>query len=399
DTYGDPAVIIVDCATPTGYVFACDVQSLADFADAVGGDSANLVYWIQPTFYEDTDGDGYEDVPMWDCDDQNEDTYPGATEICDGADNDCDDSTAIDDGMPLSNWYADVDLDTYGDPAVIIVDCATPTGYVADGTDCDDSDANINPDMLEVCDELNADENCDGTAEESGALGEIDWYTDADDDGYGTGSASSVSCDGGTNLADNADDCDDTDDTVSSEITWYSDYDADGFGSDSVSYLSCTAPTDYIATNGDCDDSSTTGYDVNPDATEVYDGIDNDCDGSVDEDVTCDFRVEIFGASLTSVTADFSDDEFDGDWVSGVAGIGLVSTSLGGDVWYHEFSGDYCFGSETLDVAIVFTDGTVACDAGTTAGSGTVFATQDGGDLVISNVDNGDGTCTLHITE
>ncbi|MBI1225950.1 MAG: HYR domain-containing protein, partial [Bacteroidetes bacterium] len=58
-----------------------------------------------------------------------------------------------------TTWYADADGDSYGDPLVSQVSCSQPTGYVADDTDCDDADFNVNPSATEVCNGV--DDNCD----------------------------------------------------------------------------------------------------------------------------------------------------------------------------------------------------------------------------------------------
>lgn len=65
------------------------------------------------------------------------------------------------------------------------------------------------------------------------------------------------------------------------EVTWYQDADADGFGDASNTLTDCDQPEGYVSNSTDCDD---TNADVNPDATEVVDnGIDDDCDGEIDE--------------------------------------------------------------------------------------------------------------------
>ena len=81
----------------------------------------------------DADGDGFDDTtaPV-DCDDGDPAINPGATEVCDSVDNDCD--TLIDDaddtvsGAPT--WYADSDGDTYGDAADSVEACIAPAGNV-----------------------------------------------------------------------------------------------------------------------------------------------------------------------------------------------------------------------------------------------------------------------------
>jgi len=110
----------------------------------------------------DKDGDGYtSDV---DCDDSDQDTYPGATEICDGVDNNCDGET----DETEFEMYLDADRDSYGDPESAITDCALVEGYVANSDDCDDSNVDINPDGTEVCD--GQDNDCDVSTLEDGMV-------------------------------------------------------------------------------------------------------------------------------------------------------------------------------------------------------------------------------------
>lgn len=95
----------------------------------------------------DADGDGYSaDV---DCNDAVAAINPGATESCNGVDDDCDSS--IDEGLGSSTFYADVDSDGYGNPASSTTACAAPSGYVSDNTDCNDADGTANPGEAEVC--------------------------------------------------------------------------------------------------------------------------------------------------------------------------------------------------------------------------------------------------------
>jgi len=97
--------------------------------------------------------------------------------------------------------------------------------------------------------------------------------SDSDHDGYGYGN--DCSSDG---------DCDDSDASVYQYLNGYVDSDGDGYGAGSVVQQVCSGsslPSGYVTQGGDCDDSSSS---INPGASEVCgDGIDNDCDGSVDE--------------------------------------------------------------------------------------------------------------------
>ncbi|MSQ02312.1 MAG: hypothetical protein EXR71_10555 [Myxococcales bacterium] len=93
-----------------------------------------------------------------DCDDDDATVNPGASEICDGLDNNCD--GVVDEGVTI-NRYMDLDLDTYGDPDNAVSICAGQVeGAVENGLDCDDTDAASNPDGVEVCDQK--DNDCDG---------------------------------------------------------------------------------------------------------------------------------------------------------------------------------------------------------------------------------------------
>ncbi len=102
---------------------------------------------------DDDDGDGIGES-SGDCDDTNASVYPGAAELCDGIDNDCDDT--VDEGTEC--------FDDDGD------------GYTEDEGDCDDSDATISPDGSETYDGV--DEDCDGRVD-NGTVG-----FDDDGDGY-----------------------------------------------------------------------------------------------------------------------------------------------------------------------------------------------------------------------
>jgi hypothetical protein len=207
----------------------------------------------------DVDDDGYDDV-AWggtDCDDSDAAINPGATEVCDGVDNDCDGSADVG-ATDASDWYEDGDGDGYGDASgTPVVDCSVPsTGYVSDHTDCDDGDASIHPGASDIPDD-GIDQDCDGTDASALSDDDGDGYTsdvDCDDSDAAINPGASEVCGDGIDQ-----DCDGSDESCPTDL------DEDGF--------------DSVADGGtDCDDSDATVY---PGATEVCgDGIDQDCDGS-----------------------------------------------------------------------------------------------------------------------
>ncbi len=132
-------------------------------------------------------------------------------------------------------WYEDADGDKYGNPDVTRLECIQPAGFVANNTDCDDEVFEINPGAIEVCNGI--DDNCDGRIDDG--LDIITYYLDSDNDGYGTDNAN-------TNIS------------------------------------SCEVPEEplYVTLAGDCNDSDPG---INSGAAEACDGIDNNCDGVIDE--------------------------------------------------------------------------------------------------------------------
>ena len=159
----------------------------------------------------DADGDGVTDDE--DCDDTDATAYPGADEVCDEVDNDCDGSID-EDPLDGSDWIPDSDGDGYGDPyGTPQSACSQPTGYTDNTKDCDDTDASINPGADEYCDGIDTD--CNGVEDDAHAVDAQMWYLDADDDGYASPLIGAVSCTAPSGYiaapADGVYDCDDDD--------------------------------------------------------------------------------------------------------------------------------------------------------------------------------------------
>ncbi|MFP2934796.1 putative metal-binding motif-containing protein, partial [Pyxidicoccus sp. 3LG] len=232
-----------------------------------------------------------------DCDDAQAGRNPGATETCDGLDNDCDGQA--DEGLPTQTWYRDADGDGYGDTSQSVQDCRQPSGYVANASDCNDTNGAIKPGAAEVCDSV--DNDCDAQADE-GLMGA--WYRDADGDGHGNASQSTQACAQPSGYVSNSTDCDDSNastrpgatetcdgldnncsgavDEGIAVLTWYRDADGDTYGTSTNTLQKCSQPSGYVSNSSDCNDASAS---IKPGASEVCDGADNNCNGSTDEGV------------------------------------------------------------------------------------------------------------------
>ena len=245
-----------------------------------------------------------------DCDDAATTTNPGAAEVCDSADNDCDGTVDEADATDAATWYADADGDPYGDPSTATRSCSQPSGYLADDADCDDTDASLNPDTV--------------------------WYIDGDGDGFGDAATTTTQClQPSGYLADDTD-CDDTDAAVypGATETWYDGTDAD-----------CAGDDDY-----DQDGDGESPY--------AYGGTDCDDTDAAASDAAGTCRASCTPPSTTTLAANdpsgVSDLQFDADcdaWVSTlISGTDYVYTidSSGGTTRYTGAS-NHNMGSLALD--------------------------------------------------
>ncbi|MDD5253941.1 MAG: MopE-related protein [Candidatus Nanoarchaeia archaeon] len=236
----------------------------------------------------DNDGDGY--YSDEDCDDNNADINPGMDEECNGIDDNCDGVIDEEDSVGCTDYYYDFDHDSYG---IFLSKClceaSWPYQALEDG-DCNDNNALINPGMEEECN--NVDDNCNAEIDE-------DLPDKLANKQYGVCEGSLKSCTQGiwtepdyTDIDDyeiTEESCDeldnDCDNSVDEGLTtiFYRDIDGDNFGDINEDIEQCEMPNGYTENDEDCNDND---VNVNPDAEEICDGIDNDCNNEIDEGLT-----------------------------------------------------------------------------------------------------------------
>ncbi len=345
DGFGSASVTQASCTAPDGFV--SDATDCDDAAADVNPDAKDDCLVDRDfncdgsVGFADADADGF--PACEDCNDKAAAVNPTAVELCNGDDDNCD---GIDDNDAVGThtYYADTDNDGFGDPATASDACEAPAGFVANDNDCNDDVTGTHPGATETCDDV--DQNCNGVIDEEASNSKT-FYLDADGDGHGgsvsqiacaapasfvststdcddldakTHAGAAEACDGADNDCNNAipanesdadvdgwfgceGDCNDTkanvnpaapeicdgadnncntqvDESAVGTVTWYVDGDGDGFGTGSA-VTGCARPaTGTSFSGGDCDDAKAN---VNPAATEICDGADNNCNSQVDE--------------------------------------------------------------------------------------------------------------------
>jgi hypothetical protein len=193
-------------------------------------------------------------------------------------DGDGDGHLASEDCDDTPTWYGDADGDGFGG-ALSVEACTAPAGFLAEGGDCDDTNAAVFPGAEESCTET-VDSNCDGSVGYADADGDGTPACEDCDDADASRSPDQLElCD----TDDRDEDCDgaadDADPSVSpaSRTTWYVDGDSDSYGSASSTVDTCEAPAGFVANAEDCDDADAADHPGAPET--VGNDDDDDCDG------------------------------------------------------------------------------------------------------------------------
>jgi hypothetical protein len=307
DSHGDPTTTTDACSAPSGFSAEGDDCNDADasihpgaveICNAVDDDCDDAIDDGLETFdwYIDGDHDGYGGDLVatrcaappgtaslgGDCDDRDDAAHPGADEVCNDLDDDCDGLVdALDpDLLDGSLWYTDLDVDGYGDPTVATTACEQPWGAVSNADDCDDADVAVHPNADEQCNGI--DDDCDSLVDDDDAPveGQTIFYADTDGDTYGDSAAAMAACMLPKGFTDNLDDCNDGDDTVGPALDYWTDLDGDGYGS-GPSFATCTPAATDVRLNGDC---RATNANIHPGAEEICNDVDDNCDDLVDAD-------------------------------------------------------------------------------------------------------------------
>ncbi|MCO4748273.1 MAG: hypothetical protein KC912_25995, partial [Proteobacteria bacterium] len=373
---------VTTCANLEGWALAgsplVDAGDPSLFDDLAGTDRSDIGYTggteADPNL-RDGDGDGV--VAAVDCDDTDPNVYPGASELCNGEDDNCNGQTDEGD-IGGATWYLDDDNDGFGAITATAIDsCLEPTDgrdYSQANTDCDDTTALRAPGLSEVCEvgDLSAQIDNDCVDDATNGLTFTDYYVDGDQDGNGAGTAASYCQAPVGDYSTTGTDCDDNDGTrfvgnpevceAGLPITGQLDNDCVGDGTNGLAFTSyyvdgdldtigagtaglyCDNPGSGFSTrNDDCDDADALNFPGNTETCEtgpLASQVDNDCVGGATNTLT------------------FTDYFVDGD-VDGVGSGTAVSYCYDPGTPFVDEGGD-CDDSDPLN----FPGNTESCESG-----------------------------------
>ncbi len=375
-----------------GGVEVCDDDDQDENCDGFVNDPSSLGVQL---WYQDEDGDNYgnpaisqvdcEQPPGFvseptDCNDGNITSNPGATEQCDGVDNDCDGVVDESTATNVVSYYLDSDGDGAGNPndALMVCPMYQPSNYVEHPTDCNDNNPSHNPSAMELCN--GEDDNCDGVIDESSGtmvpLGSPTWYLDIDGDLFGNASEALIQCGQPAGYVENSGDCDDANPLIHPDaleqctltidencdgdttygvlpqdlLEWYPDSDGDGYGNPTFLIRLCEQPQNYVSNPDDCNDTDEWVHPEN-DALHMTDGVNQSIDSGqglcsgcqyMDHGELCNGKVDLCNNDLLGDLTPLSD-EVDDD------GDGYVECSLDVEPVLWEHSTQSISGGEDCD--------------------------------------------------
>ncbi|MCO4761004.1 MAG: putative metal-binding motif-containing protein, partial [Myxococcales bacterium] len=328
----------------------CDpTNCIATVAVATGKASVSFPAQANITYYIVVDGIGDTDTAKFDlkvdcssgeiCDDGKDNNNNGKTdcddwasccghaacgEVCDGIDNDCD-NTTDEDCDEDGDGFCAVTAKVKKSAKCLKSKLPTDDSAIA-GDDCADADGTVNPSAKEICNNKK-DDNCNGVQDEEGASGCVNYYSDLDGDGFGAGVAKCLCAPSGAFKATKGGDCNDASKDINPSAAelcsttaddncsggnndvnatgcknFYTDQDSDDWGTTPFKCI-CTAEGAFKSLKpGDCDDAS---QPINPGAVESCNNKDDDCDSVTDEgcdddgDGYCDVDLKIDTSQAT----------------------------------------------------------------------------------------------------
>jgi hypothetical protein len=243
-------------------------------------------------------GAGYTATAGGDCVDDSSAINPGVSEQCNGFDDNCNSAIDEEGANGCLVYHLDIDTDGFGQTASAKCLCG-PSGQFSAiiAGDCNDLAPETNPAQTEKCG--GADENCNGVANEVGAVGCQVYFADSDKDTFGAGAGACLCEASATFTATNSSDCDDLDSAVNpaageicdgkdNNCAAGTDEGCDDDGDDFCdSAMTTVVPAPPACPNGggDCDDTKAS---VRPGATEICNGLDDNCGSGIDEGCNAD---------------------------------------------------------------------------------------------------------------
>lgn len=322
DGFGNLSVSQSSCVVPTGYVTNsadcndtnANIRPTATEICNTIDDNCNGVInegITFTTYYVDLDGDGFGNpnvsqssctpvagyvISNTDCNDASSLIKPTAIEICNTVDDNC--NGQINEGLVFINYYIDSDLDGFGAGTALSSCVALGNSYSTNNLDCNNSNANIRPNAIEVCNSI--DDNCNNLIDDG--LTFVNFYIDSDGDGFGAGTATNTCANPGVGYVANNTDCnnanaairpnaieicngvDDNCNTLIDDglalINYYIDSDSDGFGAGTAINTCLNPGAGYVTNNSDCNNANSA---IRPGVAEICNGIDDNCNTAIDD--------------------------------------------------------------------------------------------------------------------